>query len=97
MFLTQPPCGHVRVQLSGDYEGCLGGYGAVIDDFAVSDPDGVRLGQVMAVIKKRLQPVLESGDVYLDDVKVFVRNAVEVMEGDEREVEERTKARDGEE
>ncbi|EME47210.1 hypothetical protein DOTSEDRAFT_21007 [Dothistroma septosporum NZE10] len=96
MLLTQRPFRHVRVQVSAEHEGVLGGFSAVNDSFVFSDPEGVRLGQVVDGFKKLYRRHLEIGEIYFDYVMVFVQNAVEVMEGDERDVERRTKARNEE-
>lgn len=95
MFLTQPACRVVRVQVSGDFKGPNGGHGALTDDFLFSEPEGVRFGQVVAATKKR-DSYIERGEISVDYITIFVPAAIEVMDGDEQEIERRTKGRDGE-
>lgn len=80
--------------VSGDHEGLLGYHSAVTDDFVFQNAEGVRLGQIVSAIKKHFQ-YLEPGKIELDYITIFVRNAIEVMEGDEEEVERRTQVRHG--
>ena len=93
MFLTLPACRVVRIQVSGEFRGPDGGHGSLTDDFLFSEPEGVRFGQVVAAMKKRFSHI-ERGVISVDYITVFVPAAIEVMEGDEHEIERRTKVHD---